>query len=353
MILPKIVLPSTLQSNITSVTEPHYDAISLSGISIGVILLAINENIIDEACFIEAQQSKEKLTALANQCAKALNSLVHSLFDKDNYNCMTLKFQTFENNAAYIGDNEAQMGFRLQLDSLLVFNLSMNDDIPESLKLLAQKLSIHLSHTLSALNSFDCYEPSYETEQWEHLIESAAKLKQTPDFTLYQILFNNDSLYEEESDFEAFKKTMLWYESSYKKGGIKHNEATSLAQHLAIISAQDMAHPAYEKLVAIYHQLNDTVKAKDIFENSVISGYEEETYPCIHGMLALGGFANEENYLGQHVDELNGVGEEMIDIFTPNAPKALSNSVRYLNKLCSLSKLCDEALVSHTLDIRF
>ena len=48
MILPKIVLPSTLQSNITSVTEPHYDAISLSGISIGVILLAINENIIDD-----------------------------------------------------------------------------------------------------------------------------------------------------------------------------------------------------------------------------------------------------------------------------------------------------------------
>jgi|TARA_R110002060_G_scaffold9059_1_gene13464 hypothetical protein len=344
MILPKINVPSTLQSQINQVTEPHYNKIPLSAISIGLILLAINENIIDEAEFIDAKKSKKKLGTLANHCAKSLTSYVRKLFNDDNYNCMTLSFQHLKDNYALIGDQDALIGFRLQLDSLLTYNLALTKDIPYPLVVLAQKISLLMGSKLSCINSFDCTETCYESEQWEHLKDSASKLNLAPDFTLYQTLFPDDAMFEEEINFLHFMKSMTWYDQADEVGGIRHNDAITVDAYLDTLSTEVKAHPVYEKLIAVHSLLKDTIIAKDKFELSNEQGYEEETSPIFHGLLAFGGFDDEENSLTQHVQDINNVGESMVSVFTPISFNALKHTVVYLDKLCSLSKLCDESL---------
>lgn len=344
MILPKIIIPSSLQSQVIKISEPHYDKTPLSGISIGLILLAINENIIDEAAFIEAHNSKSKLTKLASYCAKSLTSYVRTLFKSDNYNCMTLSFQTFNNNDSIIGDDDALIGFRLTIDSFLIYNLALNKDIPKPLHLLAQKISLLMADSLDCINSFDCNENSYESEQWEILKDSAKDLKVEADFALYTKLFINDVIFEDEDEFSAFKESMSWYDQATKESGIMHDDATSIDVHLQTLSAVDKAHPAYAKLIAVFSLLKGTIRAKIKFEQSNQHGYEEETSPFHFGLLTFSGFFDEGVNLRQHMRDINDVGEEMVSVFTPLSLNALGNTVKYLDKLCSLAKLCDESL---------
>jgi hypothetical protein len=344
MILPKINVPSTLQAQIYQVTAPHYNKIPLSAISIGLILLAINENIIVEAEFINAKKSKKKLATLTSHCAKSLTTYVRKLFNDDNYNCMTLSFQHLKDNSSIIGDQEALIGFRLQLDSLLTYNLALTKDIPYPLAVLAQKISLLMGSELSCINSFDCTETCYESEQWEHLKKSASKLNLEPDFTLYLTLFHNDAMFEEEIDFLHFKKSMIWYDQADELGGINHKDAITVEAYLDTLSTAVKAHPVYEKLLAVHSLLKDTIIAKEQFELSNEHGYEEETSPFHHGLIAFGGFVDEENSLTQHVQDINNVGESMVSVFTPLSFNALTHTVVYLDKLCSLSKLCDESL---------
>jgi hypothetical protein len=346
MFLPKIKIPNTLQQTVMNAAESHYADVPLSAMTIGVISLAINEELISEDDFTLAKKSKKALSALATHCAKSLTALVQSQLIADNYNAMTLTFQTFNDCALDIDGEDTFIGFRLCLDSLLVFNLALKNTAPESLKLLSQQISFKISNQLGFRTSFDLSESTYESEQWEHLISSAKELEIPANFTLYKRLFKNDCIFEDENEFTHFCEKMRYMDKAQEKGGIAHQESPSVENYINALSVDDKKHPLFKKLMAIYNYAQETVYARDFFQQSNIIGFEEETAPLEYGLLSYGGFMGEDEIIAQHVQDLNAVGESIVMPFNPIHKNSLKDAVNYLSKLCSLSKYCDETLLN-------
>lgn len=351
MHFPKIHIPKELQTSIGVMAETHYDNVPLSGISVGIIMIALSENLINKSEFVKAKESNKTLISFTSHCAKLLHNHLTSLFDKENYNCMTLTFQ--ELTDAVIYDQQAALGFRLQLEYLLTFNFSFTNNVPQSIKILGQKMALFISNQLDCISSFDCRESCYEREQWIELKDLANKTDVLPDYTLYKSLFTNDAMFESTEEFTPFKEEMLWYDKALDIGGINHEDATLIEEYLTTLSKAEKSHPLYSKLLTIYARIKETIAAKIKFEQSNTLGYEEETAPIHYGLIVYGGFYEESLSISQHVRDLNDVGESMVTLFVPKKSFALTDAIYFINKLCSLSKLCDDSLEAFVNPIDF